>query len=110
MFIKNIKNWYKEVFNSTTTATPDIDEVVDEDIELNNMWGVVVYNDEVNSFEHVILTLMEVCRHTEQQATQCTMIIHTKKKCMVAVGDLDKMNLMCEKIMSRGIDARVELN
>jgi ATP-dependent Clp protease adaptor protein ClpS len=95
---------------SQTIQTPDIDEEIDEDIEIPNMWALVVHNDDVNSFENVIFTLMEVCGHTMEQASQCTMIIHNKGKCSVKVGDLEEMNLMCEKVISRGITASVELN
>ena len=37
---------------------------------------IVVYNDDVNTFDHVIDTLIEVCDHTPIQAEQCLSLIH----------------------------------
>ena len=69
---------------------------------------LVVYNDEVNSFEYVILTLIEVCDHTAEQAEQCTLMIHFKGKCGVKSGEFDDLVSMRNEICRRGISAEIE--
>lgn len=69
---------------------------------------LVVWNDEVNTFEWVITTLIEVCGHTQEQAEQCALLIHFKGKYAVKNGDYDTLKPMCNSITERGINATVE--
>jgi ATP-dependent Clp protease adaptor protein ClpS len=69
---------------------------------------LVVWNDEVNTFDWVIETLIEVCGHTPEQAEQCALFIHTKGKYAVKKGDYDTLKPMCNSITDRGISATVE--
>ena len=79
----------------------EVDEVtVDEQ-------QVVVYNDDVNTFDHVIKTLIRVCRHTQEQAEQCTWIIHYKGKCSVKSGSKSDLIPVKDAICDAGIDARI---
>ena len=71
--------------------------------------SLIVWNDEVNTFEWVIETLMEVCGHTEQQAEQCSMIIHTRGKYAVKEGSYDTLKPQCDAITERGINATIEV-
>jgi ATP-dependent Clp protease adaptor protein ClpS len=71
--------------------------------------SLIVWNDEVNTFEWVIETLMEVCGHTEEQAEQCSMIIHTKGKYAVKEGSYDILKPQCDAITDRGINATIEV-
>ncbi|MBP6430982.1 MAG: ATP-dependent Clp protease adaptor ClpS [Ferruginibacter sp.] len=71
--------------------------------------SLVVWNDEVNTFEWVIETLIEVCGHSEQQAEQCSLIIHNNGKYAVKEGDYDTLKPMCEAITDRGINATIEV-
>ena len=82
----------------------EIEEVDVIDIEEHNL---VVYNDDVNTFDHVIQTLIEVCNHTPEQAEQCTIIIHYKGKCSVKEGSFEKLKAMRDAICDRGISAEV---
>jgi ATP-dependent Clp protease adaptor protein ClpS len=68
---------------------------------------LIVYNDEVNTFDHVIQTLIDVCGHTPEQAEQCTWIIHFKGKCVVKEGSFEKVKPMRDAICDRGIAAEV---
>ncbi|MGW8121573.1 ATP-dependent Clp protease adaptor ClpS [Roseivirga echinicomitans] len=68
---------------------------------------LVVFNDDFNTFEHVINTLIKVCNHSAEQAEQCTMLIHYKGKCTVKNGSLTELKPMCESILSAGITATV---
>lgn len=69
--------------------------------------SLVVFNDDVNTFEHVIHTLVRVCRHTPEQAEQCAYIIHYRGKCTVKSGTMDELRPMRDAICERGIDARI---
>ncbi len=71
--------------------------------------SLIVWNDEVNTFEWVIATLVEVCQHTEEQAEQCAMIIHTQGKYAVKQGSYDELKPMCDAITDRGIGATIEV-
>lgn len=79
-----------------------LEEVVDIDQR-----DLIVYNDEVNTFDFVIETLMEVCGHTSEQAEQSTLLIHYKGKCSVKKGSFDELAPMRNDICRRGISAEV---
>src|SRR6185369_4660488 len=72
-------------------------------------YSLVVWNDEVNSFDWVIQTLIEVCHHSTEQAEQCAMIIHTQGKYAVKKGSYDELKPMCDAITDRGIGATIEV-
>ena len=77
-------------------------------IDDENSYQLIVWNDEVNTFEWVIDTLIQVCGHTSEQAEQSAMIIHTKGKYAVKEGSFNILKLMCDAITERGIGATVE--
>ncbi|GAA4369973.1 hypothetical protein GCM10023185_44100 [Hymenobacter saemangeumensis] len=78
--------------------------LLEEEIEERSL---VVYNDDVNTFEHVINTLIDVCGHQPQQAEQCTLLIHYKGQCAVKNGTYEELEPMCTAIHDRGISADV---
>jgi ATP-dependent Clp protease adaptor protein ClpS len=82
---------------------PDFDTDVIE-VEAHKL---VVFNDDVNTFEHVIDTLIDVCGHTPEQAEQCTLFIHYKGKYVVKEGEFEAMASMRNDICRRGISAEV---
>lgn len=71
-------------------------------------YNLVVWNDEINTFDWVIETLVDVCGHTREQAEQCAYIIHFHGKYAVKQGDYETLNPMREAIIDRGIDATLE--
>ena len=75
---------------------------------LEHTYNLVVWNDEVNTFDWVIETLVEVCGHTPEQAEQCAFIIHFHGKYAVKNGDYDTLKPMREAITDRGINATIE--
>ncbi len=79
-----------------------LEELVDQEA-----LDLVVFNDDVNTFEHVIQVLMKVCKHTHEQAEQCTLIIHYKGKCSVKKGSREELKPMCEAILDAGIQAAI---
>lgn len=68
---------------------------------------IIVYNDEVNTFDHVIKTLIEVCEHTPEQAEQCTLIIHYKGKCSVKRGSYDELEPKCIRLQAADLSAEI---
>jgi ATP-dependent Clp protease adaptor protein ClpS len=78
-----------------------------EAVETTDLMDLVVFNDDVNTFDHVIETLIRVCEHTPEQAEQCTLIIHHRGKCTVKSGAFDFLRPMREAICEVGIDARI---
>jgi len=81
-------------------------ELLEETVE-TEVRSLVVFNDEVNTFDWVIKTLVEVCEHAPEQAEQCTLIIHFKGKCSVKVGEFDSLVSMRNEICRRGISAEI---
>lgn len=71
--------------------------------------SLIVWNDEVNTFDWVIQTLIEVCGHSNEQAEQCAMIIHTHGKYAVKRGAYDDLKPQCDAITDRGIGATIEV-
>jgi ATP-dependent Clp protease adaptor protein ClpS len=83
------------------------EEYSEELVDVIDERSLVVFNDDVNTFDHVINTLIRVCRHTQQQAEQCTLIIHYKGKCDVKKGTEEELTPMKEAILDAGINAAV---
>lgn len=71
--------------------------------------NLIVWNDEVNTFQWVIETLMDICGHSYEQAEQCSYIIHFQGKYAVKKGTYDELKPMCDAITDRGIGATVEV-
>lgn len=78
-----------------------------EAIETTEVMNLMVFNDDYNSFAHVIETLIKVCEHSPEQAEQCTVIIHYKGKCAVKKGGFDFLKPLKEAICEAGIDAKI---
>jgi ATP-dependent Clp protease adaptor protein ClpS len=82
---------------------------VDVLTSVEDPYSLIVWNDEVNTFEWVIETLIEVCGHSQEQAEQCAMIIHTKGKYAVKLGSYEELKPQCDAITDRGIGATIEV-
>jgi ATP-dependent Clp protease adaptor protein ClpS len=68
---------------------------------------IVVYNDDVNTFDHVIDTLIRVCKHTAEQAEQCAILVHYKGKCTVKTGHYDELKPQCTQLLEAGLSAEI---
>jgi ATP-dependent Clp protease adaptor protein ClpS len=68
---------------------------------------IIVYNDDVNTFDHVIDTLVRVCDHTPIQAEQCSLIVHYNGKCTVKTGEYDKLKIQCTRLLEAGLSAEI---
>lgn len=73
-------------------------------------YKLITHNDDYNTFDWVIKCLIEVCKHTFEQASQCAHIVHYKGECDVKYGDLDTLNGMKEKLENAGLLVTVESN
>lgn len=78
----------------------------DSNSELGSI--LVLHNDDVNTFEFVMETLIDVCRHSSNQAEQCAMIAHYKGKCEVLSGELNKLKEIRSELIARGLTATIE--
>lgn len=79
-------------------------------METNENYTLFLHNDEVNTFEFVIETLVDVCRHEPNQAEQCALITHFKGKCDVKRGERDELENMMVELNRRGLSATINLN
>jgi ATP-dependent Clp protease adaptor protein ClpS len=78
---------------------------VEESTSLQN--EIILYNDDVNTFDHVIETLISVCKHTAEQAEQCAILVHYKGKCTVKTGSLDVLIPQCSLLLEAGLSAEI---
>ena len=89
-----------------------IQEQYQEDIAIltaeSPTYSIVLWNDDVNTFDWVIQALVEICHMNETQAEQCSLLVHFKGKCVVAEGSYDDLKPKCSAITDRGIQATVE--
>lgn len=83
-----------------------INTAVKELVEPNK--AIVVYNDDVNDFLHVINCFMMYCDHGKEQAEQCALIIHHNGKCAVKGGTYDKLKPICEVLLEKHLTAKIE--
>ena len=78
---------------------------VAEAVDQNNQ--IILYNDDVNTFDHVIETLISVCEHTAIQAEQCAILVHYKGKCTVKTGSLEELKPQCSSLLEAGLSAEL---
>jgi ATP-dependent Clp protease adaptor protein ClpS len=75
---------------------------------LSKPYRLVLHNDDYNSFDWVITCLMKICKHENEQATQCAHIVHFSGKCDVKYGDLETISTMKDKLKNAGLSATME--
>ena len=87
----------------TETAVEEL--VADKQVEKR---GLIVINDDYNTFDHVINSLIKVVKHTPVQAEQCTWLVHYKGQCHVKSGGYSELEPMCTALLDRGITAEID--
>ncbi|GAK89282.1 hypothetical protein JCM19298_1954 [Nonlabens ulvanivorans] len=92
------------IMSTKEKVSPELDLEV---LELQEN-KIVLYNDEVNTFDHVIDMLVAACDHTPLQAEQCSMIVHYKGKCSVKTGAYKDLEPRCSKLLEAGLTAEIE--
>lgn len=73
----------------------------------DELYKLVLWNDDVNTFDFVIESLIEVCGHTLEQAEQCTILVHYKGKCTVKTGSLEVLKPMHEKLLAKSLTSEI---
>jgi len=68
---------------------------------------ILLFNDDVNTFDHVIEMLVQVCEHSYQQAEQCSVIVHNNGKCVVKTGSYKDLKPRCSKLIDSGLSAEI---
>lgn len=79
-------------------------DVLEQEANLNE---IVLFNDDVNTFDHVIDSLVEICDHTFEQAEQCALLVHYKGKCTVKTGEYKDLEPRCSKLLQKGLSAEI---
>lgn len=79
--------------------------LVEEEVIKQN--EIVLFNDDVNTFDHVINTLIYACEHTPEQAEQCSILVHYKGKCTVKTGSYEDLKPRCSKLLEAGLSAEI---
>ena len=79
--------------------------LIKDAVSLNN--EIIIFNDDVNTFDHVIETLIRVCSHTAEQAEQCALIIHYVGKCTVKTGSIKELVPQCTQLLEAGLSAEI---
>ena len=69
---------------------------------------IILYNDDVNTFDFVIDSLISVCEHTLEQAEQCTILVHYKGKCTVKTGSYKDLEPRCSMLLDLGLSAEIQ--
>lgn len=90
-----------------STKEQILEEVKIEEL-LGNQNTIVLFNDDVNTFDHVIETLVKVCNHEALQAEQCALLVHYKGKCDVKSGDINDLVPMCSALLDAGLSAEIQ--
>ncbi len=90
---------------STIEKTKESIEVLEQ---LIKDYEIILYNDEVNTFDFVIDALIDVCEHEPLQAEQCTMLVHYKGKCAVKTGSYEELKPKCSKLLELGLSAEIQ--
>lgn len=101
-----IKIW--EDYPAETVISPEIENDLDREIKSALDNKIIVYNDNHNTFDHVIKCLQKYCNHNVLQAEQCAIIIHYNGKCEVKRGAYEELKPICEALLDAGLTAKIE--
>ncbi|MCB9183612.1 MAG: ATP-dependent Clp protease adaptor ClpS [Flavobacteriales bacterium] len=88
----------------------DLEEALLEEVqsETGTLREIILHNDDVNTFDHVITCLVEICGHDPIQAEQCAYIVHYNGKCSVKRGTFDQLEPRCTALLNRGLSADIQ--
>ena len=89
---------------STKEGIQEDFDVLEQELEQHQ---IVLFNDDVHTFDYVIDSLIDVCEHTLEQAEQCTYLVHYKGKCTVKTGEIDDLKPRCSKLLQLGLSAEL---
>lgn len=92
------------------STAPEVEEKVVDELSLDSLFDkhLVLHNDDVNTFDWVIASIIDICGHSATQAEQLTLMVHYKGKAKVKKGPYEKLRPLCDKFIERGINATVD--
>ena len=97
-----------KIHKITATKPEEAPEGVEEIlVQPDQEHEIILYNDDVNTFDHVIRCLIKICDHTFMQAEQCAYLVHFTGKCSVKTGSLEDLNPRCTALLDEGLSAEV---
>lgn len=88
----------------TKKQTHEEVDILEKEVDL---YEIVLFNDDINTFDFVISSLIDICDHTLEQAEQCTMLVHYKGKCSVKSGEYKELKPRCTRLLSLGLSAKI---
>ncbi len=96
-------------YNEMSKEKPQIEKESEAELltQVEREHEIILYNDDVNTFEHVINTLVAYCDHTYQQAEQCAYIVHYSGKCAVKSGSYEELEPICLKLLEAQLSAEI---
>ncbi len=92
------------IWNINIEEQTDFEILVDTDLGSE----IILYNDDVNTFDHVIHCLVKYCKHSSEQAEQCSLLVHYKGKCSVKKGSEIELIPICSALQEKGLSATIE--
>lgn len=95
-----------DILNVSVQELEDL--MLDELLMTSETAQIIVYNDDYNTFDWVIESLMEICGHTFEQSEQLSLIVHFKGKAAVKTGSMDELKPMKDALVDRGLSAVIE--
>jgi ATP-dependent Clp protease adaptor protein ClpS len=108
---KHCKINRSEIFNfdrKELESDPESEVLLAPEEVIADQQQIILYNDDFNTFEFVIESLIKVCKHDKLQAEQCTYLVHYKGKCSVKRGSYKDLEPMCTALLERGLTAEIE--
>lgn len=92
-----------------STEKPQIEKESEVDVltQVEREHEIILFNDDVNTFDHVIKTLVAFCNHTNEQAEQCAYIVHYSGKCVVKTGSYEELEPICLKLLEAHLSAEI---
>ncbi len=89
-----------------STKEKELEDIAVSEL-IDGLSEIVLYNDDVNTFDHVIDTLIRVCNHTAEQAEQCAVLVHYKGRCTVKTGSFKELKPQCLQLLDAGLSAEI---
>ena len=96
-------------YDEMSKNNPQIDKESELEVltQLEREHEIILYNDDINTFDHVINSLVAYCKHTFEQAEQCAYIVHYSGKCAVKSGSYEELEPICRKLLEVQLSAEI---